>query len=185
MFICKSDSDGSDLAYGSSCSRPLNPPFLSCFVRGSTVSLYIGAVVLHWTCSLEIYSCPNTHCVPVCLMPRLSCVLNLHCSRLCCPFHISAAISPHSSFNLFCELYDFFLYPHIVQKFGVIKITKIDSSKSITKKILSSRTVFTLMIIIRNISWAANQHFRMIYEGSCDTEYWSNDAENSALPSQK
>ncbi len=25
----------------------------------------------------------------------------------------------------------------------------------------------------------------MISEGSCDTEAWSNDAENSALPSQK
>ncbi len=33
--------------------------------------------------------------------------------------------------------------------------------------------------------WSAtliiNQHFRMISEGSCDTEDWSNDAENSAL----
>ncbi len=27
----------------------------------------------------------------------------------------------------------------------------------------------------------ANQHIRMISEGSCDTEDWSNDAENSAL----
>ncbi len=26
-----------------------------------------------------------------------------------------------------------------------------------------------------------NQHIRMISEGSCDTEDWSNDAENSAL----
>ena len=32
-----------------------------------------------------------------------------------------------------------------------------------------------------NVSWAANQHIRMISEGSCDTEDWSNDAENSAL----
>lgn len=54
---------------------------------------------LHWACSLEIYSCPNTHCVPVCLMPRLS-VLNLHRSQSCCPFHISVAIFPHSSFSL-------------------------------------------------------------------------------------
>ncbi len=29
----------------------------------------------------------------------------------------------------------------------------------------------------RNVSWAANQHIR----GSCDTEDWSNDAENTAL----
>ncbi len=28
---------------------------------------------------------------------------------------------------------------------------------------------------------AANQHIRMIFEGSCDTEDWSNDAENTAL----
>ncbi len=33
--------------------------------------------------------------------------------------------------------------------------------------------------------WAANQHISMISEGSCDTEDWSNDAENSALPSQE
>ncbi len=32
-----------------------------------------------------------------------------------------------------------------------------------------------------NCFWAANQHIRMISEGSCDTEDWSNDAENSAF----
>ncbi len=37
----------------------------------------------------------------------------------------------------------------------------------------------TLIIRIINVSWAANQHIRMISEGSCDTEDWSNDAENS------
>ncbi len=38
------------------------------------------------------------------------------------------------------------------------------------------------LLIIRNVSWAANQHIRMIScEGSYDTEDWSNDAENSAL----
>ncbi len=36
-------------------------------------------------------------------------------------------------------------------------------------------------IIIIIYSWAANQNIRMICEGSCDTEDWSNDAENSAL----
>ncbi len=40
-------------------------------------------------------------------------------------------------------------------------------------------------LIIRNISLAANQHIRMIYEEPCDTEVWSNDAENSALHSQE
>ncbi len=36
----------------------------------------------------------------------------------------------------------------------------------------------------RNVSWAANQHFRMISEKSCD-EDWNNDAENSALHHRK
>ncbi len=40
---------------------------------------------------------------------------------------------------------------------------------------------FSTFIIIRNVSWAANQHIRMISEGSCDTEDWSNDDENSAF----
>ncbi len=30
--------------------------------------------------------------------------------------------------------------------------------------------------MIRNVSWAANQQIRIISEGSCDTEDWSNDA---------
>jgi len=36
-----------------------------------------------------------------------------------------------------------------------------------------------------NVSLATNQHIRMISEGSCDTEDWSNDAENTALISQE
>ncbi len=32
--------------------------------------------------------------------------------------------------------------------------------------------MFSTLIIIRNLSWAANQHIRMISEGSCDTEDW-------------
>ncbi len=43
------------------------------------------------------------------------------------------------------------------------------------KKIYSA--VFNIILII-NVFWAANQHIRMISEGSCN---WSNDAENSAL----
>ncbi len=34
------------------------------------------------------------------------------------------------------------------------------------------------LTVIRNVSRAANHHIRMISEGSCDTEDWSNDAEN-------
>ncbi len=45
----------------------------------------------------------------------------------------------------------------------------------------SAAQLFSTLIIIRNVSWAANQYIRMISEGSCDTEDWSNDAENSAL----
>jgi len=36
------------------------------------------------------------------------------------------------------------------------------------------------MILLRNVSWAANHHIRLISEGSCDTEDWSNDARNLA-----
>ncbi len=32
-----------------------------------------------------------------------------------------------------------------------------------------------------NVFGAANQHIKMISEESCDSEDWSNDAENSAL----
>ncbi len=47
-----------------------------------------------------------------------------------------------------------------------------ESKKKRFQKILSSTTVSTLII---------NHNIRMIYEGSCDTEDWSNGAENSAL----
>ncbi len=40
--------------------------------------------------------------------------------------------------------------------------------------------LLTLIAII-NVSLTANQHIIMISEGSCDTEDWSNDAENTAL----
>ncbi len=53
-----------------------------------------------------------------------------------------------------------------------------------TKKYEAAK-LFSILIIIRNVSWAANQHIMMISEGSCDTEDWSIDAENSALPSQE
>ncbi len=35
--------------------------------------------------------------------------------------------------------------------------------------------------MISKVSSAANQFIRMVSEGSCDTEDWSNDAENSAF----
>ncbi len=44
---------------------------------------------------------------------------------------------------------------------------------------------YKLLIMIRNVSWAANQWIRMISEGACETEDWSNDAVNSALHHRK
>jgi len=49
---------------------------------------------------------------------------------------------------------------------------------AVSTNILSSTTVSTL-IITRNVSTAAIH--QMISEGSCDTEDWSNDAENTDL----
>ncbi len=40
----------------------------------------------------------------------------------------------------------------------------------VSTKILSSTRVFNIDNNKNNVSWAANQHFRMISEGSCDTE---------------
>ncbi len=37
--------------------------------------------------------------------------------------------------------------------------------------------LFSTLLTIRNVPWAAEQHIRMISDGSCDTEDWSNDAE--------
>ncbi len=41
--------------------------------------------------------------------------------------------------------------------------------------------VFNICEVKKCFFWAANQHLRMISEGSCDTEDCSNDAENSDL----
>ncbi len=35
--------------------------------------------------------------------------------------------------------------------------------------------------IMKKHKWAANQDIIMIYDRSCDTEDWSNDADNTAL----
>ncbi len=49
-----------------------------------------------------------------------------------------------------------------------------------------SKTIFRRIVfnidINKNVYWAPNKFIRMISEGSCDTEDWSNDSENSALP---
>ncbi len=63
-------------------------------------------------------------------------------------------------------------------------LKKLKKVSQFAQKILRSTTVFNIKMKI-HVYCAANQHIRMISEGSCDTEDWSNDAENTALPSQK
>ncbi len=43
--------------------------------------------------------------------------------------------------------------------------------------------MFSTLITIKNISWAANLHNRSIFipEGTCNNEDWNNDADHSAL----
>ncbi len=43
--------------------------------------------------------------------------------------------------------------------------------------------LFSMLIIIRNVSWAPNQHIKMISEASHDTGVIA--AENSALPTKE
>ncbi len=50
--------------------------------------------------------------------------------------------------------------------------------RNVSQKYLAAQLFSTL---IKSVSWAVNQHISMISEGSCDTEDWSNDAENTAL----
>ncbi len=50
--------------------------------------------------------------------------------------------------------------------------------KSAFTKILSSTTVFN--IADNNNRFLSSKSVRMISEGSCDTEDWGNDAENSS-----
>ncbi len=68
----------------------------------------------------------------------------------------------------FCKLFLFFLsYPRLN---GTTFSQKYEAAQQ-----------FSTLIIIRNVSWAANLHIRIIAEGSCDIEDWINDAKNSAL----
>ncbi len=59
--------------------------------------------------------------------------------------------------------------------FNFIFIKEYWKQITISTKILSSKTVSTLIIKI-NVSWAVN--IRLISEVSCDTEDWSTDDEN-------
>ncbi len=68
---------------------------------------------------------------------------------------------------------------HLTFYYNPKKTTFVSTQKKAHQKL------FSVFIILRAIinNWALNQH-RMISEGSCDTEDWSNDA-GIALPSQE
>ncbi len=58
-----------------------------------------------------------------------------------------------------------------------------ESKKKVTQvpKNIKQHNSFTVNQHIRSATLILIQHFRMISEGSCDTEDWSNDAENTDL----
>ncbi len=58
-----------------------------------------------------------------------------------------------------------------------------ESKKKVTQvpKNIKQHNSFTVNQHIRSATLILIQHFRMISEGSCGTEDWSNDAENTAL----
>ncbi len=60
-----------------------------------------------------------------------------------------------------------------------------NESKVTVKHLWCKLFPFQINIFSNNSSWAANQPIRMISEGSCDTEDWGNDAENSAVQQVK
>ncbi len=60
-----------------------------------------------------------------------------------------------------------------------------NESKVTVKHLWCKLFPFQINTFSNNASWAANQPIRMISEGSCDTEDWGNDAENSAVQHRK
>jgi len=64
---------------------------------------------------------------------------------------------------------------------GCIQLIKSDIKDKVTNYAVLLNFLFikfpTLIIII-NVCWSSDPHIRVICEGSCDTEDWSNDAEN-------
>ncbi len=64
---------------------------------------------------------------------------------------------------------------------NVITVTFDQINVSLLNRSFFKKRNCTALIEIRNVCCAANQHIRMISEGSCDTEDLRNDAENSAL----
>ncbi len=75
---------------------------------------------------------------------------------------------------------DLFQINAVLLKFILFKESVKTKLTTVSTKYEAAQLFLTL-IIIRNVSWAANHYIKMISEGSSDTENWSNDAENSAL----
>ncbi len=67
------------------------------------------------------------------------------------------------------------IHPQLIQNFYHCCL----SIRQAFQQSLPSRVTHTSHTHTHNTS-AADQHIRLISEGSCDTEDWSNDAENSA-----
>jgi len=68
---------------------------------------------------------------------------------------------------------------YIIQKLGVSEKLMFLFIKTLQKdqRNWSIDPNYPLIIII-NVSWSSDLHIKVICEGSCDTEDWSNDAEN-------
>ncbi len=78
---------------------------------------------------------------------------------------------------ILCVTFKFFFFGEIYRLF----LSENCFYSPFFSSVYEAAQLFSTLIIIRNVSRAANRHIRMISEGSCDTEDWSNDAENSAL----
>ncbi len=69
----------------------------------------------------------------------------------------------------------------VFSNFLFIRMLKTKQKISLFPQKYEAERLFLTLIIIRNVSSAANQYIRMISEGSCDTEDWRNDADNSEI----
>ncbi len=72
------------------------------------------------------------------------------------------------------------LYFIFATESSFVIVTHIRSATLIINQHIRSATLI-INQHIRSATLIINQHIIMISEGSCDTEDWSNDAENSAL----
>jgi len=94
------------------------------------------------------------------------------------------AINHHYIIKLFNETWSYVTFLPLTVKEATPTIQEAESVRHrspTSASVCKSISVHRCLKNMRNVSWASNQYIRMISEGSCDTEYWSNDAENSAL----